>query len=164
MKKIDTKQLTQAGLFAALAVMAISVFRIPGPGGNVYFHLGETVIITAAVLLGRKKGACVGAVSSAIADLLLGAALWAPFSFVIHGFEGYLIGELSDGRGGRRDLSAMTAGVGVMIAGYTAVSGWLYGVAIMPIEFLGDSMQGVIGVATAYPFLRALLYRFPRKA
>lgn len=163
MKEINTRQLARVGLFAALAVMAICIFRIPGPGGNVYFHLGETVIITAAVLFGSKEGAFVGAVSSAIADLLLGAALWAPFSFVIHGFEGYLIGELSNGTGGKRDLSAMTAGVGVMIAGYTAVAGWLYGTAIVPIEFLGDSAQGFIGVATAYPFLRALSYRFPRK-
>ena len=163
MMKIDIRQTTRVGLFSALTIMAICVFRIPGPGGNVYFHLGETVIITAAVLLGRKEGAFIGAVSAAIADLLLGAALWAPFSFVIHGFEGYLIGDLSDGKGGRRDIVAIASGIGVMIVGYTAVAGWLYGAAIMPVELMGDSMQGVIGAATAYPFLRALFYRFPKK-
>lgn len=154
-------QIARVGLFSALTVMAICLFRIPGPGGNIYFHLGETVIITAAVLLGRKGGAFVGAVGSAIADLLLGAALWAPFSFVIHGFEGYLIGQLSDGHGSRRDLFAMFAGAGAMIIGYTGVAGFLYGPALMPPEFLGDSAQGFIGIATAYPFVRMMLYRFP---
>lgn len=162
--KIDARQTARVGLYSALAVLAICVFRIPGPGGNVYFHLGETVIITAAVTMGSKEGAFVGAVSSAIADLLLGAALWAPFSFVIHGFEGYLIGELSDGKGGKRDIIAISAGVAVMIGGYTAAAGWLYGPAIMPVELLGDSMQGLLGAATAYPFIRALACRFPKRA
>ena len=162
--KIDTRQIARVGVFSALTVMAISFFRIPGPGGNVYFHLGETVMITSALLLGRKEGAFVGAVSSAIADLLLGAALWAPFSFIIHGFECYLIGDLSDGKGGARDLKAIAAGLSVMIVGYTLTAGWLYGAAVMPVELLGDSMQGLIGAATAFPFLKALGYRFPRKA
>lgn len=160
--KIDTKQVTRVGVFSALAIVAISVFRVPGPGGNVYFHLGETVIITAAILLGKKEGAFVGGVSSAIADLILGAALWAPFSFVIHGFEAYLIGELSDGKGGKRDAAAIAAGVTVMAAGYTAVAGILYGPAIMPVELLGDAMQGLIGAVTAFSFLKALSYRFRR--
>lgn len=162
--KIDTMQMARVGLFSALTVVTISFFRIPGPGGNVYFHLGETVMITAAILLGRKEGAFVGAVSSSIADLLLGAALWAPFSLVIHGLECFLIGKLSDGRGGKRDILAIFAGIGVMAAGYTAVAGLLYGAAVMPVELAGDSMQGLLGAATAYPFLRALSCKYPRRA
>lgn len=161
MMRVNTNHIAKIGLMSALAVMSIWLFRIPGPGGKVYFHLGETAIIVSAILLGRKGGAFVGAISSAIADLLLGAALWAPFSFIIHGFEGYLIGELSNGKGGKRDLAAILAGVGVMVVGYTCVAGWLYGAAIMPVEFVGDSMQGLVGAATAYPFVRVLLYRFP---
>lgn len=162
--KIDVVQMARVGVFSALTVVTICFFRIPGPGGNVYFHLGETVMITAAVLLGRKEGAFVGAVSSSIADLLLGAALWAPFSFVIHGLECFLIGELSDGKGGKRDIMAIFAGIGLMTAGYTATAGLLYGAAVMPVELAGDSMQGLFGAVTAYPFLRALSYRFPRRA
>lgn len=161
--KIDTRQMARVGILSALTIVTICFFRIPGPGGNVYFHLGETVMITAAVLLGRKEGAFVGAVSSAIADLLLGAALWAPFSFVIHGFECFLIGTISDGKGGKRDILAIFTGIGVMAAGYTVTAGVLYGAAVMPVELAGDSMQGLLGAATAYPFLKALTYRFPKK-
>ena len=136
------------------------LFRIPGPGGNVYFHLGETAMLSAAVLFGRKEGALIGAFSAAIADLLLGAALWAPFSFLIHGVKGYLAGRFSDGRGGMRDVAAMSAGAAVMIAGYTLLAGFLYGAAIMPVEFVGDTLQGGVGVLTAFPLSRLVHARF----
>ena len=161
MSKINTALIAKVGVLSALGVLAITVLRIPGPGGKVFFHLGETVIISAAVLLGKKGGAFVGAVSSAIADMLLGAPLWAPFSFLIHGVEGYVIGDLSDGSCGKQDVIAMLCGIVIMIAGYTVVAGFLYGAAIMPVEFVGDSLQGSFGIATAYPFLRFVRYRFP---
>lgn len=157
----NMKNIATTGLLSALAVVAISVFRIPGPGGNVYFHLGETVMITSAVFLGKRGGGFVGGVAGAIADILLGAALWAPFSLVIHGFKGWIIGTLADGQGGKRDLLAMWAGVSVMIIGYTVTAGLLYGAAVMPIEFIGDLMQGGIGVVMAFAFTKMLFARYP---
>lgn len=155
------KNIAEVGLLSALAIIAISVFRIPGPGGNVYFHLGETVMITSAVFLGKRSGGFVGGVSGAIADILLGAALWAPFSLVIHGLKGWIIGALADGRGGKRDLLAIWAGVSVMVVGYTLTAGMLYGAAVMPVEFIGDLSQGGIGAATAFAFAKALSARYP---
>lgn len=161
MSKINTSHIARIGLLAALAVVAICIFRIPGPDGKLYFHLGETIILTSAILLGRKGGAFVGSISSALADVLLGATLWAPFSFVIHGAEAWLVGVLSDGSGGKRDFLAMLAGICVMIVGYTFMAGLLYGIAVVPIEFFGDAMQGLLGLATAFPFVRLIVHRFP---
>lgn len=157
----QSKQIAKIGLLSALGVLAIAVFRIPGPGGNVYFHLGEVVIITSAILTGKRSGAFIGAVSSAIADILLGAALWAPFSLVIHGAEGYIIGAIADGKGGRRDFLAAAAGVLVMAVGYTLTAGLLYGAAVMPVEFIGDTLQGGLGLMLSAAFLKTLLLRFP---
>lgn len=153
------RNLATIGLLSALAVVAIAVFRVPGPGGNVYFHLGEIVMITSAVFLGRRGGSFVGGVAGAVADILLGAALWAPFSLVIHGLKGWIIGALADGQGGKRDLIAMWVGVSVMIIGYTLVAGMLYGAAVMPVEFVGDLLQGGIGVVMAFAFSKALAAR-----
>lgn len=155
------KKIAVAGLLSAMAVVAISVFRIPGPGGNVYFHLGEMVMITSAVFLGKRGGAFVGGISGAAADILLGAALWAPFSLVIHGLKGWIIGALADGQGGKRDLLAMCAGISVMVVGYTLTAGALYGAAIMPVEFVGDLMQGGIGTVMAFAFSKTLSARYP---
>jgi uncharacterized membrane protein len=161
LSKIDARLISVAGLLSALTVASICLFRVPGPGGNVYFHLGETVMLTSSVLLGRRGGALVGGISSAIADMLLGAALWAPFSLAIHGAECYVVGRLSDGRGGKRDALAMLAGVLLMIFGYMMTAGFLYGAAVMPVEFIGDLMQGSFGCASAFLFAKLLLYRFP---
>lgn len=157
----NVKNIAATGLLSALAVTAILVFRIPGPGGNVYFHLGETVMITSAIFLGKRGGGFVGGVSGAVADILLGAALWAPFSLVIHGLKGWIIGALADGQGGKRDLLAMLTGVSIMIIGYTLTAGLLYGAAVMPVEFTGDLMQGGIGVVIAFTFTKMLLARNP---
>ena len=159
--RIDSGDIARVGVFAALGVAAIWIFRVPGPGGNIYFHLGETIILTSALLLGRRGGAFVGAVSSALADMLLGFPAWAPFSFVIHGLEGYIVGRLTTGEGGAREVTAMASGAFVMIAGYAASAALLYGAALVPLELIGDSIQGLLGIATAYPFTRFLLARFP---
>jgi len=158
------KGIARIGLLSALAVVAIAVFRVPGPGGNVYFHLGETVMITSAVFLGKRGGGFIGGVSGAVADILLGAALWAPFSLLIHGLKGWIIGAIADGHGGIRDMLAMWVGVSVMIIGYTLTAGLLYGPGVMPVEFIGDLAQGGIGVAIAFAVTKTLTARCPRLA
>ncbi len=157
--KFNARIIATVGVTCAFTVMSIMLLRMPGPGGNVYFHLGETVMLTSAVILGRRSGALVGAFSAAIADLLLGAALWAPFSFIIHGFKGYLVGRLADRKGGVRDIGAMSAGGIVMVVSYTMLAGFLYGAKIMPVEFVGDLLQGGFGVLTAFPLSKLALSR-----
>jgi uncharacterized membrane protein len=159
--RVETRTIAIIGLMSALTVAAMCIFRLPVSGGSVYFHLGETIMLTSAVMLGRKGGAFVGGLSSAMADLLLGSALWAPFSFVIHGVECYIAGWISEKSGGRRDAAGMVTGVAIMAVSYTVVVGWLYDQSLMKIELIGDSLQGVIGVLTAFPLSRILLSRFP---
>jgi uncharacterized membrane protein len=118
-------------------------------------------MLTSAVLLGRKGGAFVGGLSSALADLLLGSAIWAPFSFVIHGVECYITGWISERSGGKHDVVGMMIGAAVMAISYTVVVGWLYDPSLMKIEIVGDSLQGGIGVLTAFPLSRVLISRFP---
>jgi uncharacterized membrane protein len=161
MFKVRTSTIAVIGLMSALTVAAICIFRVPVSTGGIYFHLGETVMLSSAVLLGRKGGAFVGGLSSALADLLLGSALWAPFSFVIHGVECYIAGWISEKSGGRRDAVGMIVGVAIMAVSYTLAVGWLYDPSLMKIELAGDSFQGIIGVLTAFPLSRILLSRFP---
>jgi uncharacterized membrane protein len=157
-----TERLAAGGVLCAAAVAAACIFRVPWPVGGAYFHMGETVMLASALLFGRRGGALVGGISSALADLLLGSAMWAPFSLVIHSAECYITGGLSDGLGGLRDALAMLCGISVMAAGYTAAAGFLYGAAFMPVELAGDAAQGLVGALSAYPLSRILLRSFPR--
>lgn len=150
MQRSSARSIARVGVLAAMTAASIILFRIPGPGGNVYFHLGETVMLTSAVLLGKREGALIGAIGAAVADLLVGAALWAPFSFVIHGAKGYVTGRSADGSSGVRDFFAIIAGTAVMVCGYTLLAGVLYGASVMPVEFVGDLMQGGVGVTSSF--------------
>ena len=154
--KTQIGMVARVGLMSAMAFLATYFFRLPGPVANVYFHLGGAVIMTAAALFGKRGGMFVGAIASSLADLLLGAPVWAPFSFIIHGFEGYLVGALAEKPGKLPLIAGMCAGTAVMVIGYTAVAGCLYGAAAMPIEFFGDLFQGGVGIAIAYPLTRIL--------
>ncbi len=66
--------LAQAALFAALAYIGFSYFRIDipvGPGSTA-FHFGNTFVVVAALLLGGSWGGLAGAVGLSLADLMSG--------------------------------------------------------------------------------------------
>ena len=157
---LSGKEVTKISLFASLVVIAIYLVRVPAFDGRVYFHLGDAVIVTAAFLMKPRQSAFVAGLGSALADVLLGSVVWAPLSFIIHGAQGWLISKMADGKGGTRDIIAITAGAAVMIAGYTVCAGVLYGAAVMPIEFFGDLLQSGIGGVAGFFFAKALK-RFP---
>lgn len=158
----QTRDLVYMALLSALTALGIVVFRIPAFSGNVYFHLGETFILASALILGKRGGAIVGAVGSALGDTLLGAMLpWAPISFIIHGVEGYLVGSISDGHGRAKDLLALISGVLVMIIGYVVAVGILYGKAAIPIELFGDTLQGLFGIIFSWALAAVLRKNVP---
>ncbi|NPV71507.1 MAG: ECF transporter S component [Firmicutes bacterium] len=147
---VRSRQMAIAAVMIALTVAATTLLRVPAFGSRLFFHFGEAVICTAALLGGRRMGATVGAVGSALADVVLGLMVWAPVSLLVHGFEGYVIGRMSDGRGARKDVVALAHGTGVMIAGY-ALGAWvIYGAAAVPIEVARDLAQGGAGAAIAW--------------
>ena len=57
MDRDNVKQLTLVALFAALVTVSIYLFRIPSFDGKLYFHLGETMMIAGAFILGKRNGA-----------------------------------------------------------------------------------------------------------
>ncbi|GAB6280053.1 MAG: ECF transporter S component [Thermovirga sp.] len=143
------------GAALASAVTVATMLHVPLPGLRVYFNLGEGVIYTIAILLGARYGGTCGGIGAALADILLGYPLWAPITLVIKGTEGFMVGRLAPG--GR--ILAMAAGAAIMIAGYTASAGLLYGWKVAPVEFVTDILQTGIGAAFALIFVPILQKR-----
>jgi uncharacterized membrane protein len=87
--------LSQAALFAALAYIGFSYFRIDipiGPGSTA-FHLGNTFVVLAALLLGGPWGGLSGAVGLSLADLMSGKYFTtAPQTFFLKLFIGLIAG------------------------------------------------------------------------
>ncbi|MCK5390341.1 MAG: ECF transporter S component, partial [Candidatus Thorarchaeota archaeon] len=75
-------------IMAALVTIMTLVIRIPYPGTSGYFNFGDTMVMLSGFLLGPIGGFFAGGVGSAVADVVGGYPHWAPFTFIIKGFEG----------------------------------------------------------------------------
>lgn len=73
-KKMNNKTLkiVVIGLMAALAYVSFTFLqiKIPTPGGTTSFHLGNTFVVLAALLIGGVPGGIAGAIGMGIGDLL----------------------------------------------------------------------------------------------
>jgi len=132
---------------------------VPMPGFRVYFNLGEGIIYIIALTWGSRYGAMCGGLGASLADLFLGYPLWAPFTLAIKGAEGFVVGHFARKN---RNL-ALLAGASVMITGYAAMAGLLYGPKAIPIEIATDVAQTGIGAVlaiAAMPILKKAIGRY----
>jgi uncharacterized membrane protein len=94
---MKTRDLALAGLMTAVVFVVTRTLVVPIPQTKGFFNLGEAGVYAAAVLFGPIVGALAGGLGSALADLSLGYAPYAPFTLVIKGLEGALVGLLVRG-------------------------------------------------------------------
>lgn len=113
---MKARDIAAAAVFIALTfvVTRYTVFPIPATKG--YFNLGEVIIYIAAIVFGPVVGALAGGLGSGLADLVA-APQFAPFTLVIKGVEGFLVGRLA-GRGPASRVRATILGGLWMVAGY----------------------------------------------
>jgi uncharacterized membrane protein len=98
---------------------------------------------------------------SALADLMLGYAIFAPGTFVIKGLEGLVCGIIAErlGSGGHksRPLAIGTAcGALVMIAGYFLYETVIFGFPVGLTSIPGNLLQGGVSAVTAVPVILAI--------
>ncbi len=156
-KKSRVYDLCVSSMLIALVLVATMFINIRLPisvnGGLI--HLGNVPLFLAAILFGRKKGAIAGAVGMGMFDMLSGWMLWAPFTFVIRGVMGYIIGTIAKfGRGASFfwNLLAIIVGGMWMILGYYATEVILYGNWITPMTSIpGNVLQIVLAAVVSMP-------------
>jgi len=151
-------------LLIALVFIATSFIKIKLPvsvnGGLI--HMGNTMLFTASLVFGGRKGAAAGAFGMALFDFFSEWAAWTPFTFVVRGVMGYLIGKIAylnhkSGRSWAYNLLGIVVGALWMIAGYYLTEVILYGNWLQPMtSILGNVTQIVIGAAVALPLTAAL--------
>ena len=162
--KFTTRDMVETSLLTALVFVATYFIHIQLPiiasGGLV--HLGNVMLFASAIVFGKQKGAIAGAVGMALFDLSSGWALWAPFTFIIRGVMGYMIGTIawSKGRNGNSFMINLFAVVvsGIwMIAGYYISEIIIYGNWISPMASIpGNITQLVIGAVIGLPIVKIL--------
>jgi uncharacterized membrane protein len=162
--KFTTKDMVETALLTALVFVATAFINVKLPilssGGLV--HLGTVMLYVAAIVFGKEKGAIAGAVGMAIFDLSSGWALWAPFTFVIRGIMGYMVGAITWGKNKNGNnlivnAFAMILSGAWMIVGYYITEGILYGNWVSPMASIpGNIAQIVIGMILGLPIAKAL--------
>lgn len=152
-KKIATKDLVLTGLLTAIvfsATMFINI-RLPISINGGLIHMGNIALFLTAFLFGKKKGAIAGAFGMGLFDILSGWTAWAPFTFVIRGVMGYVIGSIShannkEGVNALYNIIAIIVGGIWMIAGYYMTEVILYGNWMTPATSIpGNIVQIVFG-------------------
>lgn len=167
--KFSTKDLVETALLTTLVFVATAFINIRLPilssGGLV--HLGNVILFAAAILFGKKKGAIAGAVGMAIFDLSSGWALWAPFTLVVRGIMGYIVGTIAYSNNKNGDsflfnvLAVIASGIW-MIIGYYITEVILYGNLLTPIASIpGNITQLAVGLVLGLP-LAKILKRYTR--
>jgi len=165
MQKTQSRSHTQTFDLILTAMLIALVFvatfflniRLPIAANGGLVHLGTAMLFIASILFGPKKGAMAGAIGMGLFDLVSGWTLWAPFTFVVRGLQGYIVGKIawSNGRNGTSvafNLLGTILSVPVMLAGYYVCEGVLYGSWIAPLASIpGNLTQIVVGICIAIP-------------
>ncbi len=152
MKK-NTKNLVFAALLAAVTCVATLVIHIPSPL-NGYINLGDCFVLLSGWLLGPVYGFLAAGVGSALADLFLGYAVYAPATFIIKGLVAlvaYLLIK-AFGKINNKTVAYVLSGIIaelVMIGGYYVFEGFMYGFIESAVNILPNGVQAVAGIVCA---------------
>lgn len=145
----QVKFLTITALGTALVYVftAFINIRLPIAAAGGLIHLGNVPLFIFAILFGKKTGAIAGGVGMGLFDLLSGWTLWAPFTFVIVGLMGFVVGWITEKKKGYGwYVVAMLAACVIKIVGYYIAEGIIYGSWVSPVLSIpGNLVQ--IGVA-----------------
>lgn len=177
MKELDVKQLTTAGIIAAL-IFVLTMLHIPNFAGG-YIHVGDSLVFFAALLVGPVYGFLAAGIGSMLSDLLSGYAIYAPLTFVIKGcmtlivYYGYAFlktkGNAKEGKFGKFGkiffISAIASGF--MVLGYFVAEIFMFNFAYAFANIFGNIIQGgassALSVVLLVPIETAILYTMRSK-
>jgi uncharacterized membrane protein len=155
---MEIRRLVRVALLTALVAVATLVLRVPMPATEGYINVGDAIIVSGALLFGGVVAGVSGGLGSALADGLGGYAHWAPFTLIIKGVEGLVIGilcqwlkpDLNKQIGLMVAIGSASVGLFCMVTGYFVVELMLYSLgpamASLPGNFLQAGASLVLGL------------------
>ena len=138
-----TKRLALAGQLCG-ATLLLTLLSIPLPSGYGYVNLGDAGVFLCACLLPGGLGALAAGVGAALADLILGWAVYAPVTLLIKGLTALLAG-LALRRAGKAALPLSLLCCLLIPLGYFLFETVLLTAPVAAVNVLPNSLQAVIG-------------------
>lgn len=171
--KEKTTKIILTGLMMAMIVVATILIIIPVPFGNGYIHLGDAMIFLSVLILGWKYGAVAAGFGSALADILVGYAIWSPWTLFVKGIMAAVMGLFivaAMRRPGRSVLGVpLYQFIGMILAGMEMVAGYYIAEGVI----YGNFVSAALGIpwnivqfsagAVLATLLSAALYKTPAK-
>lgn len=161
----STRQLVYMGVAIALCVVATMVL-IPMPGGAMV-HMGSAALYIIGIVFGRWVGAVGGGIGSMIFDAIVGLTGYTPFSLVIKGVAGYLVGYFGYTPNrrpsyGRVLIATLIASlwtlVGYIVAWWAVIGSWQAAIANIPFSLMTSALGIVVALAVG-PKLYELIHK-----
>lgn len=160
MKHKSIHKIALCALFTALIFVATYFIAIPMPAIG-YINLGDAFILIASLVLGPIGAICAG-VGSALADLMLGYAIYAPATLVIKSSMAIVCCFIYRGfikftnRFASIAIGTIIAEL-IMVLGYFLFEWILYGFAAAVVNILFNAIQGGISLVLSNVVISILL-------
>ena len=156
------KRLILSALFAALCMVSTAFLAFPLPTG--YANLGDGFAFAAGFVLGMPWGIAAAGLGSALADLVLGYAIYMPATAILKALiavAGAICARILLRKSGKFPLWAMLlcslSGEAVMVLGYFVYECFVIGVGEAAVVSIPANVgQGAVGMLVSVALVSAL--------
>ena len=151
---VNTKKLVVTALFTALTTVATIAVQIPMAFG--YVNLGDMFVLLSAFVLGTWYGVASAGIGSAMADVIIGYAIYAPGTFIIKALMSLIASLIIKSFKGKIKFTVLLQLIAGVIAEIIMVSGYFFYEAVIlgyswsaVASVVGNLIQGGVGIALA---------------
>ena len=149
-KYMSAKDITKIAIMAALVFIATFLIKIPSLNG--YTHIGDSMVIISALILGKKKGALAAGLGAALCDLLSGYMQYVIPTFLIKAIMVLIIATISENLINKTKFAwifGAIIGSTFQVIGYYLVEAILYGFAVALASVPANIIQSIVGITLA---------------
>jgi uncharacterized membrane protein len=152
----------------AVTFVLTRLVQIPtGAGG--YIHLGDAAIFFSSFAFGPWVGGVAGGLGTALADITSGYAQWAPFSFLVHGLQGWVVGAMirryirtqNQEENWPWTVASVVVGSAIVVVGYFIAGSILMGLGAALTEVPANIIQALSGGVVGVPLYLAVRRAYP---
>lgn len=130
-RKENTLNLVTASLFAALIMIFTAYVKVNTGINDGYLHFGDSMIYLASCFLPIPYALGAAALGGALADILAGAAVWAPATAVIKAFNALVFALIYQKRKNSFKLLTVPSAIAAALSGIITVFGYLLAESVM---------------------------------
>ena len=139
--RVKSLAITAVCLVLVYVFTAVVNIRLPFAANGGLIPMGDGPLFVAAILFGKRTGMIAGGVGMALFDLFSGWTLWAPFTLVIVGCMGLVVGAVTEKhKTFPFYLLALVLACIIKIGGYYLAEAVIYGNWVVPLTSIPGNL------------------------